>query len=129
MFPLIKEIVSRKGVLHFRRWALIDTARFAIYLHYIAESDQEAHEHTHPRPYYSLILKGGYTEMSRGDATVVRAGSLTKRLADTPHKITLFQPTWTLFISWGPRREWGYEVDGKIIPHEQYRRMKHEGCW
>lgn len=45
---LIKEIKSKTGDLHFRRWRIIETPWFSIYVHGIYKADEEAHLHDHP---------------------------------------------------------------------------------
>lgn len=46
-FRKVKEIVSRDGVRHFRRWAILQTRWFNIYLHCIEQSDQDKDLHSH----------------------------------------------------------------------------------
>ncbi len=40
---LVKEIKSKAGELHFRRWRLLQLPFFAIYIHGIYKSDEDLH--------------------------------------------------------------------------------------
>jgi hypothetical protein len=86
--------------------------------------------------FFSLILKGGYsedvtyvvflgTEQERFERT---AGTVAFRRAEHYHKITLHggRPVWTLVVT-GPRRNepWGYCTEDGRIDHITYRRLKH----
>ena len=65
-FFLAKEIISKDGVVHFRRYRLLSTPWFNIYIHNILRSDEDAHFHDHPWGFFSFILnctKGGYTRI------------------------------------------------------------------
>lgn len=128
LFPLVKEIISKDGILHFRRWRLLELPFLRIYLHYIAERDLDAHEHTHPWHLVSIILKGSYTEFSRGKVTLAKPGRIIVRSRHTPHKIgELHAPTYTLFLALGKRGEWGYDTEAGFIDHTTYRELKHSG--
>ena len=59
---LVKEIKSKAGELHFRRWRFLETPWFGIYLHYIAKADEDKHPHDHPWSFVGIILWGGYEE-------------------------------------------------------------------
>jgi hypothetical protein len=40
LFKWVKEIVSKDGKLHFKRFAILETDRFSIYIHRIYEGDK-----------------------------------------------------------------------------------------
>jgi len=102
MFKKTKEIISKDGVLHFRRWKIILTPWFAIYIHAIYKADEDKHLHNHPWNFWSFVLKGSYTER-------LPNFKLNPRFAGT-HQY---------------RDTWGYEVNKKFVDHETYRQMKH----
>jgi hypothetical protein len=60
---LAKEIISKEGVLHFRRWRIIECLLFNIYIHKIYVKDNDLHDH--PWNYFSLILSGSYIEKTK----------------------------------------------------------------
>lgn len=47
-FFLVKEIISKEGEVHFRRYRLLATPWFNIYIHNIRRSDEDIHMHDHP---------------------------------------------------------------------------------
>ena len=127
---LVKEIKSKDGVLHFRRWNLFSCPWFSIHIHKIYKSDED-HPHSHPWNFISIILAGGYFE----DLTIMpcqvtrkvtrRFCSFAFRRFGDYHKITLIKPTTTLVFT-GKRLDenWGYYVDGNRIRHVEYRQAK-----
>ena len=64
MFKLVKEIRSKKGELHFKRWRILSTPWFNIFLHFINRADEDKDLHDHPWSFWSIILKGGYIEFT-----------------------------------------------------------------
>jgi len=130
---LVKEIKSKQGIVHFRRYRLLKLPWFAVYLHHILRADEDSHEHTHPWNFLSIVLRGCYTERSLGK--VLTRSFLQHPIAYSnrirPHKILeLKRPTWTLFFTFGRHQDnWGYDVDGSRIEHEQYREFKRLGWW
>jgi len=137
---LVKEITSKTGVLHFRRWRLFDSPWFGIYIHYIAKSDEDGHPHDHPWPFISFILGGGYIEelhSVRTDGSVTTQtflnvpGDIRFRKAKGQfHKIlSLLNPTWTLVIHGPKKPTWGYLTEDGWMDHQKYREEKRKGRW
>jgi CRP-like cAMP-binding protein len=132
MFKPILEIKSKTGVLHFRRWRILSTPWFSIYLHGIYKADSDIHLHDHPWDYLSIILSGSFLEETvdhNGCQTVnlMKPGSSVRRKAEQFHKIKdmITPKVHTLFITKKPRRDWGYNVDGKWMQHDDYRKWIH----
>jgi hypothetical protein len=141
-FFLVKEIVSKEGVVHFRRWRLLSTPWFNIYIHNILHSDEDLHPHDHPWAFISLILWGSYLEEWRGAyedwmyrrygklrQDVRSIGSLITHRAKDFHKLTLRTPSvWSLVFTFGKRRpSWGYQTPQGWIDFQAYRELKNEG--
>lgn len=133
---LVKEIVSRSGEVHFRRYRLIQTPWFAIYLHKICQSDMDRDMHDHPWNFTSLILKGAYQEDVREypkfdhiRTMVYEPGDRVSHRAEDAHKLSLVTDSvWTLVMTSGHDRYWGYRLrDGTWIGHAEYRQLKNEG--
>lgn len=124
---LVREIRSKAGVLHFRRWRLVQTSIFAIYIHQIFKSDEDAHLHSHPWDFVSFILAGGYYEENQGGSSMVfLPGLWNAKMAHQYHRVTLLKPTMSLVFALGPRKPWGYYVDGNHVDNVTYRKMKNE---
>lgn len=126
----IREIRSRTGGLHFRRWRILETRWFNIYLHHIAKSDADKDPHSHPWSFLTLILCGGYVQFIRGSFGInyyipCRPGTLHDLKMDEYHKIRLVKPTWTLvFTGQRHNEDWGYWTKSGFVQHEQYRKEK-----
>lgn len=118
--------------LYLRRWRLVQTPWFGVYLHRIQRPDGDRYLHDHPWSFVSLILWGGYREayLDQADAAFtpdrprnrwLRAGTMHRMGRGSFHAIRrlLRVPTWTLVLV-GPRRHgWGYLTDdGRWVSHE-----------
>ena len=62
LFKPVLEIKSSAGELHFRRWKILSTKWFNIYLHKLYKSDKDLYLHDHPWNYVSWILQGSLLE-------------------------------------------------------------------
>jgi hypothetical protein len=129
---LVKEIKSKMGEVHFRRYRLIQTKWFAVYIHQILRSDQDRDMHDHPWNFTSVILEGAYREASSYpplfDKVYVRdyySGDVIEHKAEDAHKLTLVSDqVWTLVFVSGRERVWGYQTPSGWVPHDEYRKMK-----
>lgn len=137
LFKKVKEIKSKSGEMHFERWAIIETKRFAWYLHRIHKADQD-HLHSHPWNFYSLILKGRYLEEVFEGTN--NQNSFTYDNVKEPFQIAYTNKRWfhkikqvlqgpvytTVFVYGGSFEgdKWHYLVDYKAIPFTEYRELK-----
>jgi hypothetical protein len=130
---LIKEIRSKEGELHFKRWRLLKTPWFEIYIHGIYKKDMDLHLHSHPWNIWTMVLSGGYVEVlwdeknKRNVFRYRRRFNMGYRNVCQFHKIgrLLKTPTYTLAIVGNRQPElWGYLVDGKFVDHITYRERK-----
>jgi len=108
---------------------------FNIFVHKFLKSDPDD-VHDHPWPYATLILKGGYYEWvpkfdkagrKIGEIRHWRGpGHLRISKATSYHRIELNSKIecWTLFMPGPQRKEWGFLVDNKWIPNEQYFQLR-----
>ena len=123
---LVKKIVSRKGIVHFKRWSIWSTRWFNIYLHQINEADLDEDMHDHPWSFWSIILWGGYQEQLKDSLVNRRFLHMAYRKKNTPHKILrLFRRTWTLVVTGPGDRVWGYDTDKGWKDFKTYRKEKH----
>ena len=127
---LKKEIKSKEGILHFKRWQLLKTPWFSIYIHGIYKSDEDKHLHDHPWDYISFSFYGRFIEKNKGTYKCkylyVPTFKIIKRKAEHLHSIhkLLTKSVYTFFIAFKRRREWGYVVNGKWIDNKTYRKLK-----
>ncbi len=107
---------------------------FNVFVHKFLKGDPDD-VHDHPWPYATLILRGGYYEWTPNlDAQGVKIGETRHwrgpghfRICspESYHRIEL-KPgvtAWTLFMPGPKKREWGFLVNDKWIPHYKY--LKH----
>lgn len=134
-FFLVKEIVSKYGQVHFRRFRLLQTPWFAIYIHQILRSDEDLDPHDHPWDFTSVILEGAYHEDSwyPPDFDTMYSddyysGDVIEHKAVDAHKLRLIsKEVWTLVFVSGRSRYWGYQTKSGWIGHKEYRQLKNEG--
>lgn len=141
-YIVVKEIWSQEGELHFRRYRLLSTPWFNIYIHHILKSDEDAHPHDHPWHFVSIILWGGYIERWLGAYENYRywmgvplredvrgIGNLIIHNAKDFHQITLRKKSaWTLvFTSSRERPSWGYQTSEGWMDFKKYRQLKRAG--
>ena len=103
------------------------TFPFNIFLHKFLKGDPDD-LHDHPWPYATLILKGGYWETTPQGRFWRGVGHFRTCKAESYHRIEL-EPgidCWTLFMPGPQKREWGFDVDGQWIQHEQYINYRKE---
>jgi hypothetical protein len=89
---------------------------FRLNLHRWYRSDDDRALHDHRGDSLSIVLWGGYCEVTSHAWEPRKArwhgpGSAIWRKAETPHRIELKDghgPVWTLWLRWPFRREWGF---------------------
>ena len=139
---LVKEIYSKDGVCHFRRYRLLSTPWFSVYIHNILASDEDRDPHDHPWGFLAFMFWGSYLEEwlganenwmywngSKLRQDVRGIGSLYWHRAKDFHKITLKSPSvWTLVIASARKRPgWGYQTRNGWVHFKEYRKLKNEG--
>lgn len=122
-------VPGRRGV-YLDRLRIIQTPWFAIWLHRLGEPDRDRHLHDHPRPFVSLVLRGGYVEELPWPSTLSgTCGGYTshvrwlniKRATDLHRIVSLDRtPTWTLVFCGPLRRRWGFVTEDGWVDHEAY---------
>lgn len=103
------------GDSYMLRWWIIPRNRwFNIYLHQIRKSDDDRALHDHPWANCSIVLKGGYNEVTPKGTFWRRPGSIVFRRATARHRLELpvrnggINYCWTLFITGPWQRSWGF---------------------
>lgn len=122
-------LLNSDGEVYLFRRRLVQTPLTAVYLHDIEKADELPDLHSHPFPFVSIILRGGYTELTaspegtdigpieqrthmRFDVNVFPRG--IKKV----HTIIGALPgTKTLVLTGRRRDSWGWFVDGEGLVH------------
>jgi hypothetical protein len=126
---LSKEIHLENGVIQFKRYRLLSTPWFGIYIHRIYKSDPDPDPHNHPWNFFSLVLYGSYQETDKDGMLMPlrRFGSFYKLNTDDYHKIYHGDPA-TVLVFAGKRCSdcWGYWTKKGFVDWETYRQI-HDG--
>lgn len=133
-------IPNRHGDPYLRRWYLIPrNSVLNVYLHHFQSSDDDRALHDHPWWFVSLILRGGYIEVSesaegkmtalcRTSVLDVRSPFWRRCIAFRPatyrHRVVLAtssdedagQPCWTLIVTGRRVRIWGFWCKEQLDP-------------
>lgn len=111
---------------YMRRWHLLYWRNvLEMRVHHIMAPDPGRDMHSHPWPFRTFILKGGYLERRQCDSGTVRRirapGDTSTMGRKAVHCIEQVAPdTWTLFVTFGRRGQWGFRVGGKMVDYKEY---------
>jgi hypothetical protein len=112
--PSSKDVGGRSGIF-LRRYTLLKSRWFAVYLHRFFRGDADQCLHDHPWWFISIVLCGGYWEAMPDGRHWRRPGSILWRPARTAHRIDLEpgkRTTWSLVITGRKSRDWGFYEPG-----------------
>lgn len=137
------------------RW-VCNLGLFSVRLHHWLRSDDKRFFHDHPWVFLSIIIKGGYTDVSsvgwyRGNVPItmqakygylvhkdgeilekdeVTAGAIRFRGANHSHYVEVPKGgCWSLLLCGPPVRKWGFWIKGKFYrPLRFFSRHGHPPC-
>lgn len=100
---------------YMRRWVL-SAGFFSLRVHHFYRSDDKRATHDHPFWFLTLILKGGYVDITyneRGEAQCqfMRPGRIALRPANHKHSVVVGQGyggCWTFVLTGPSKRKWGF---------------------
>lgn len=106
---------------YMRRYFLLKIKRLgSIRVHEILRSDLDRHLHDHPFDFVSLILSGGYEEVTPEGRFQRKPGQILFRRAEDLHRLVLTKPAWTFVITTPWRRPWGFMTEKGWIDEKAY---------
>jgi len=114
---------------YFRR-TVLNFGLFTIRFHkWFGDDDQRA-LHCHPFNFFTIVLNGGYTDVSESGDDILRAGSFRFRKAEYKHSVRDVIPnTRTILITSKTLRRWGFYISGKLIKRDKYfAKYGHHPC-
>ena len=154
--PADEEIFNEKdGSLYLRRWFIVKTDNFNIYLHNFRSSDEDRALHDHPWWSIGMILWGRYKEhMPKNHKKWVEEGDREEtiklrwpfqpvfRRSNSIHRVELLEvpyerdfpstpvtkqekPVWTLFITGPKSRPWGFWCPQGFVKDKEFFK---KGC-
>ena len=103
---------------------------FAIRIHHWIRSDDKRFFHDHPWGFITIVLQGGYTDVSPTGRDKLSAGSIRYRNAKHQHYVEVPEGgAWTLLLSGPQIRNWGYWIEGKMKrPLKYFHKYGHPPC-
>lgn len=128
-FALQRDTLLCDSGPYVHRW-IVETPWGSVRLHKWVDNDDLRAAHDHPWPFYTLILWGGYIDLTTAGehegkpvyhGERLRAGNLRFRPALHEHTVFLTaRPTWTLVLT-GPKvRPFGFRVGKDWLRADRY---------
>lgn len=106
--------LGRSECPYMRRWALV-LGLFSIRVHHWYRSDDDRAFHDHPWWFITLVLKGGYTDVSPAGRDHLGLGSIRFRPALHQHTAKVDPGgAWTVILTGPNVRTWGFWINGKF---------------
>lgn len=101
---------------------------FSIRLHIWYAGDDTRYMHNHAFNFITIVLKGGYTDVTQEGSEWLPAGSIRYRQANHLHYVYKpLKPTITLLFCGKPKQKWGFWVNNRIMrPLRYFSRYGHE---
>lgn len=122
-------ILDENNQPYIKRWRLLETPWFSVFVHHILRSDTDRDLHTHPWKFTSFLLKGSYVEELNDPSNKIEhsAPCIIKRKPSDAHRITLKdgKPVWTLFFVGKKTNEWGFNTSAGWVHNKEYNDNKH----
>lgn len=111
------------------RWK-VETALGSVRLHHWLSPDDDRARHDHPWWFVTLVLRGGYTDVSPGGDEHLRAGSVRYRPALHRHTVVPDKGgAWTVIVTGPKSRSWGFWREGKFYKaNKWFARFGHHPC-
>lgn len=120
--------VIQNNKVHFKRFYLVKTKWFSVFLHKFTHPDLDRDPHDHPWSFLSIILWGGYTEAVYTNMGAYTVAELKTRKWFsfkhwwTPHQVLeVKNPTWTLVFAGKNRGTWGFHTKDGWVPEPEYK--------
>jgi len=123
---LLERIGARHPYLHLEgymeRFWIFRTPWLSARIHRILRSDHDRDLHDHPWDYASVILRGGYWEVTDAGRRWYGPGSVVFRRAQHLHRLVLpaGAPATTLFFHRPKSRDWGFRTTSGWVDWKTY---------
>jgi len=114
-----EELRCLTGV-YVRRW-YIETAWFSIRLHHWLHSDDARAHHDHPWDFITIILRGGYSDVTAEGVQKMHPGKIAFRRAEHSHTVQVNpEGCWSFLLTGPQKRRWGFWVGRKWKKSNKY---------
>jgi hypothetical protein len=110
------------------RFWIFRTRWLSARIHRILRSDHDRDLHDHPWDYASVILRGGYWEVTDAGRRWYGPGSIVFRRAEHLHRLVLpaGEPATTLFVHRRKSRDWGFRTESGWVDWKTYTAARGE---
>lgn len=111
------------------RWTA-ETPLFSARVHHWLGPDDVRAEHDHPWWFLTLVIRGGYTDLSSSGNTRLSAPCVRFRSASHRHVVLPDDGgAWTLLVTGRIFRRWGFWPDGKFVrANKWFLKYGHHPC-
>lgn len=111
------------------RW-MVQSPWGSLRLHHWLAPDDDRARHDHPWWFVTLVLRGGYVDVSPEGAEHLRASAVRYRPATHRHTVVPDPGgAWTIIVTGPQARQWGFWVKGKFVKSYRYfYRFGHHPC-
>lgn len=115
-----REKLGKPECPYIERWVL-DFGVFSLRLHHWLSSDDQRHFHDHPWWFFTIILAGGYTDISPSVREKMIPGRFKLRSAFHQHTVKVDRGgCWSFLVTGPENRVWGFWVDGRFRKRNKY---------
>lgn len=116
------------GDNYIKRWWVVPRNDMSnLYLHWMTGDDDDRALHDHPWQNTSIILAGGYVEITPAGSFERKPGEVVKREAADAHRLVLHRddagkpiPALTLFATGQWERDWGFHCPNGWVPWREF---------
>ena len=117
-------IIGKQDNPMMKRWRLIQTPWFWIYVHFIYREDLDPVMHDHPWNFWRMVLRGGYIENYVTDPAsrishpqMILPFRPLRFPVNHAHRIVMVKPRTVSLVLVGRRlRDWGFWGPGEFYP-------------
>lgn len=132
--PFKRYDIERQGSLYLTRYDVLGN-RFTkwphIFLHRFHRSDYEFALHDHPWAFISIVLWGGYFEVTETSIQRKWPGSILFRPASWKHRVEIRPKdrgkVWSLVFTWRKVRKWGFWCPKGWVPWREHEAREAQG--
>lgn len=117
------QVIGDEGCPFLKRWTIEANSGWSLRFHHFYPDHVEDVAHSHPWWFLTVVLKGGYKDIScyqdiEREYDYLHAGSIRFRSRNHTHKTkTGPNGAWTIVLTGARNRTWGFWQDGKFIPY------------
>ena len=110
-----REELGEEGNPYLIRWMIL-FFNFSVRLHHWIRSDDKRYFHDHACDLISIVIRGGYANVTPKGRFEVKPGSIWFAKAAARHYLDIPKHgAWTILLCGRPYRKWGFWVGGRML--------------